>query len=947
MEMNSTHIQKLVDAEPRYRTLFEQFPDGILLIDTKGKIIEFNEAAHRRLGYTREEFAALNLSDINVSWTPQELRESIQRVLQEKEAEFEVQHRTKSGEIRDVQVITHAIELSGRTVLHALWRDITGRRQAEKTLESAILRAIEGKDTIKAVIAAIGCGVSIQDTDYKILFQNQAHKNMVGEHIGEYCYKAYQGRDRVCEGCHVAMAFSDGRVHTKEQSRMTSGGMQYFEITASPLRDPSGRIIGAIEAVWEITGRKRTEKALRESEERFRLVAESAKAIVYDIDVESGTTVITRGLSEILGYAPEEKPSASDWWYGLIHPDDFLTVDRTFKESIAHASDFVLEYRLLHKSGDYITVQDTGKVVRDSSGRVVRIVGGVVDITERRKAEAALSASEKKLRHLYDSMSDGVAMTDREGRIVECNRTFLHMLGYTETEVKRLSSRDITPAKWYAMEESIIESQVFPRGYSDEYEKEYLRKDGTVFPVAVKTWLIRNGEGDPLAMWCLVRDITERKKLEATIRYQAYHDSLTGLPNRALFTDRLNLELAQARRDHTRLAVLFLDIDRFKGVNDSLGHPAGDQLLKEAAHRLKWCVRQSDTIARFGGDEFAILLPSVAHAEDIAVTAEKIIGAILRPFVIEDHELHVTTSIGISIYPEDGEHPEVLLKHADIAMYHAKGQGRNNFQFYNATINIRTLERMILENNLRHTLDHGALTIYYQPQLDLTTRSIVSAEALVRWRHPDLGLLNPVQFVPLAEETGLILSLDEWVLRTACAQNKAWQERGHTPMSVTVNISARQFMQPDFADMVSAILQETGLHPQFLEIEITENIAMRDIERTIPQLHRLTEMGVNFSIDDFGSGYSSLGHLKNLPVHRLKIDKSFIRGLIARYEDRAIVKAVVVMAHNLKMRVVAEGVETEEELSFLRATGCDEAQGFIVSEPLPAEEFEQYIVAAC
>lgn len=556
--------------------------------------------------------------------------------------------------------------------------------------------------------------------------------------------------------------------------------------------------------------------------------------------------------------------------------------------------------------------------------------------------------TERTYRRLLDIVRDGVVMTDLDGNIVECNRAFLDMLGYTAEEVAGLPVRQLTPPSWRATDERAVASAASAGGCSEEFEKEYRRKDGSLVPVSFKVSLVRDAEGVPLGMWHIIRDLIERKNLEQAIRHQAYHDALTDLPNRTLFMDRLNLELSLAKRERRRLAVLFVDLDRFKGINDSLGHPLGDRLLREVAHRLTSCVRESDTVARIGGDEFAILLPSITHAEGAAVIAEKAVESIEKPLLAGRHELHVSASIGISMYPGDGQSAEALLKHADIAMCHAKGQGRNNFQFYNAAMNLRSLERMVLESSLRRTIERGergGLTLYYQPRIDLDTRRVVCAEALVRWNHPELGVLGPLQFISVAEESGLIAPLDEWVLRAACSQAKKWREAGCPPISVAVNVSAHDLLQPRFIDKIGEILGEAGLDPQDLEIEITEDAAMRDIERTAPLLHRLAERGISFTIDDFGVGCSSLGHLKSIPVRRLKIDKSFIRGIIVGRDDRAIVNAVVALAHSLKMRVVAEGVETREQMAFLHMAGCDEAQGFLLGEPLPADKFERCIAA--
>lgn len=438
-------------------------------------------------------------------------------------------------------------------------------------------------------------------------------------------------------------------------------------------------------------------------------------------------------------------------------------------------------------------------------------------------------------------------------------------------------------------------------------------------------------------------ELVKVKQVAETTRHQLYHDTLTGLPNRVLFEDRLTLELAHAQRDKQGLAVMFLDLDHFKLINDTLGHWVGDQLLQDVADRLKNALRGADTVARMGGDEFALLITQVTHAENVVKVVQKIFHALNPPFNFGDHEFHITTSIGITLYPNDGKDTQTLLKNADTALYRAKEQGRNIYQFYTPAMNTKTLERLALENNLRRALERKELIVYYQPRVKINTGQIVGMEALVRWQHPEQGLISPVKFIPLAEETGLIIPLGEWVLQTACAQTKAWQEAGLPPLRVGVNLSARQFQQPNLVERVAQVLKKTGLHPQYLELEITESAAMQNAEYTLLMLYHFKEMGIHISIDDFGTGYSSLSYLKKFPFHTLKLDQSFIRDLTTDPNDAMIAKIIITLAHGLKLEVVAEGVETQEQLDFLKRLQGDEVQGYLFSKPLPAEEFEQLL----
>jgi diguanylate cyclase (GGDEF)-like protein len=461
---------------------------------------------------------------------------------------------------------------------------------------------------------------------------------------------------------------------------------------------------------------------------------------------------------------------------------------------------------------------------------------------------------------------------------------------------------------------------------------------------------LNKGQIDASLLERSIRYAIERKRSEEQIIQMAYFDNLTNLPNRILFQDRLKQALAHCERYQRQLAMLFLDLDNFKRINDTLGHFMGDLLLKEVANRLKSCVRKNDSVgrqnideldrsvARLGGDEFIILLNEINNAHDVAKVAQRVLTALSKPFFVLSQEVFITASIGIIVYPFDGSDIDTLLKNADTAMYHAKSQGRNNYQFYKESMNATALEMFTIENHLRKALDRGEFLLYYQPRMDILTGKIVGMEALLRWRHPDKGIILPAEFIYMAEETGLIVPIGEWVLNTACAQNKAWQTEGLAPIHMSVNLSGQQFKQYDLLKTVDRALYNTRLDPQYLELEITESIIMKNVEMTIAMLQELKGIGIQISMDDFGTGYSSFSNLTRFPLNIIKIDRSFVRYIPENQNDIAIVKAIIAMSKTLKLTIVAEGVETEQQLEFLFEQGCDEMQGFLFSPPIAVED---------
>ncbi|GIV97145.1 MAG: hypothetical protein KatS3mg057_1802 [Herpetosiphonaceae bacterium] len=547
--------------------------------------------------------------------------------------------------------------------------------------------------------------------------------------------------------------------------------------------------------------------------------------------------------------------------------------------------------------------------------------------------------AEARTRLLLESIKDyAIFMLDPLGRIASWSSGAERMHGYRSDEINGQPSSLFYPAD--ALQRGLSEQVLAAAAAEGHYEFEgwLVRKDGSRLWANMIIAALRDPTGELIGFSVVTRDLTERKRTEDMIRYHAYHDVLTGLPNRTLLNDRMAMAMAQARRNNHMAAVLFFDLDRFKLINDTLGHAVGDQLLKGVAERLSGIIRATDTLVRLGGDEFILIASPIQRADDATTVAQKVIDSLSTPFSLRGHELYISTSIGVSIYPRDGEDGETLLKNADAALYRAKDQGRGNYQLYTVDMNAQAFERLAVENALRKALEGeegNELQIYYQPQVDLSSGQIVGVEALLRWQHPYLGLVPPEQFIPVAEEVGLIIPIENWVLLTACTHNKALQDAGLGPLRVAVNLSIRRFRQPGLLEMVRQVLDQTRLAPQHLELEIAESVAMQDVEFTIAMLRELKALAIHISIDDFGTGYSSFNYLKGSLVDSLKIDHSFVRDITGNADSRAIARSIIKLAHSLHMQVIAEGVETNEQFALLRAEGCDKIQGYVFSKPLP------------
>src|SRR5712691_3823828 len=722
--------------------------------------------------------------------------------------------------------------------------------------------------------------------------------------------------------------------------RRKDGSTFPFESTRHVLRSGDAYIIAAISR--DISARIAAEEVLRESEERFQETIELAAIGIAHVDTNGRYLHVNRWLCELLGYTREELLGLTT--KQISHPDDKnVTKESQAQLRAGRINSFKVEKRYLRKDGSAVWVGLTIALKRRPSGEPLYDISVFENISARKQAEEALRASEERFRSLTNLSSDMYWEQDDQFR-------FTSMSGIGSERVNVKTFPMIGKKRW---EQDYInmsadqwaEHIALLEAHKPFRDMELCRLDET----GKKVWISISGEpvfdasGAFKGYRGVGKDISERKQDEEHIHFLANHDALTSLPNRAMFNDVLSLAIQNARRYNRNFAVLFIDLDRFKIINDTLGHEAGDKLLREMGSRLTQTVRSSDVVARLGGDEFVVLVQEVSEAKQVEAVARKILSALVQPMVTQGQECRVTASIGICMFPAEAQDEHVLMKNADIAMYRAKEDGKNNYKFYSEEMNIHSFEWLALETSLRRGLERSEFLLHYQAKLDLRTERITGVEALVRWQHPEMGLVPPAQFIPLAEETGLIVPIGKWVLNTACAQNVAWQREGLPPLHMAVNLSARQFADEDLVKDIAAALESTGLKTELLELALTESMVIQNTERAGRVLAEIKKMGVRLAIDDFGVGYSSLTHLKRFPIDTLKVDRSFIRDLPQDLEDKAITEAIIAMGKSLNLTVVAEGVETLEQQTFLHDHACDEMQGYFFSKPIPGGEFAELL----
>ncbi|MGB8862663.1 MAG: PAS domain S-box protein [Candidatus Sulfotelmatobacter sp.] len=918
----------------QYRSLVASVPDAVWKVDREGSLTFMSPQWENILGYSMAELyqqrASIWINSIHID-DRQRVKQALEALFDDgRPYDVEFRAQRKNGEwfwAHDRAVATH--DQNGIRVATGLLSDITERKKAEESLLRLASIVEFSEDAI------IG-----KTTEGVITSWNRAAEKMYGytktEVLGRNLSFLVTPERREEIRALIERVRAGHSVECFETQRLTKeGSVLDVSLSVSPIRDASGQVTGSSAIARDLTPRKR-------DAEQLRLQAASLEAAANAIvitDYEGKIVWVNRAFTAMTGYSKEE----------VLGKDPRLLKSEEQPESYyAELWSTISSGKIWHselvnrrKDGTTYTEEMTITPIAQNVGQAnwSHFIAIKQDITERKRAEEELYRAHQMLQTVLNTIPQRVFWKDLNCTYVGCNRAFATDAGLNNpAEIIGKSDFELAwsgTADRYRADDKRIMEQGSTKLNFDEPQS---RADGSLLWLRTSKLPLWDREGKVIGVIGTYEDITERKVAEDRVKFLAFYDALTELPNRALLQDRLSKALANARRQKDRVALLFLDLDRFKDTNDSLGHSLGDLLLQNVAERLKRCAREQDTVARLGGDEFLIVLTNVKEIADASVAAERFMQAMTAEFVVQGHSLSINCSVGISMFPEHGTDGEILIKNADAAMYSAKESGRNNFRFFTEDMNAQGVERLTLGNGLRLALDKKELFLVYQPQVDIVSGKIIGLEALLRWQHPTLGLVPPDKFIRIAENCGLIVPIGEWVVRTACRQARKWQDEGLPAVSIAINVSAVQFRQEDFCELIRRVLHETGLAPQYLELELTEGLLLANADVTFSVLQELKAMGLTLAIDDFGTGYSNFNYLRQFRVSKLKIDRSFIRDVAVNPDDAAITTAIISMAKSLNLKVIAEGVEDEAQMSFLRAHQCDEIQGYYFSKPLAVDK---------
>lgn len=989
---NQASFQHVENTERRYQDIFQGVGMALCQLDlsalrawllregiyNQATLDAWLDANAHRHGEIFAQVKVVDANQIALDVTGQDSVKGVERILQREEKirgnsarykvvlavvartprlEFETPLLVPSGKVRHAWVIMRLPE--NAEDYHAVTvslSDISARRRVE-------LSMIERERYWAGVVKAVPDIVFIKDMQrQEFVYSNRSLAQMLGYDESDERVLVADYRDRLLHPDDVELmrvnrnlqqVLADDTVHeTRLRWRHRDGTWRWFSLRVKVLsRLPNGPVRQIIGVIRDVHDQTVATRQVETSEQRYRLLAENISDVIWATDTSFRLDYISPSVTRVLGYRPEEllEKGFSYVVAGIGYTRFVSSVMRELSPRLENPGQAArLRAEGYHRQTTVDCIKADGhkcptevrvSLMWSEEGRFLGLLGIARDITEQRRTENRLRMAAT----VFENTTGAILVTDPAGYVVQVNENFIQITGYSAEQIIDQTPDVLAPhvedKQFYSSVLRLLREQGRWEG-----ELRMQRRNGETFPTWAGITAVHDNEGDLVSYVCFFVDISERKASEARIETLAYYDALTGLPNRTLFQDRIKTALQLAERRNEWVVVLFLDLDRFKPINDTLGHAAGDVMLKEVARRLHDCVRESDTVARMGGDEFTILLPGLGNRDKAMAAAihvaEKILAVLAPAFVLQEREFFISASIGLALYPQDGMEPSALLKNADTAMYHAKSIGKDTFKFYQAEMNARALERVSLESDLRHALQDGLLELHYQPQFDCVSGQLTGAEALLRWQHPERGAISPAVFVPIAEEIGLIGALGDWVIDRAFRQMAAWRDSGHPLPRLSINLSARQFTDGQLASQVGDVLDRYALNPATIELELTESVLLQDVEETMQMLSALKALGVEIAVDDFGTGYSSLNYLKDFPIDTLKIDRSFIQAMRAGSRDTLLAQAIVAMGRSLHLRVIAEGVETREQLALLVGFKCDEAQGFLLGRPMNAADLE-------
>lgn len=936
-------------------TALRAIEERILISDFAGRLQFLNNRAETMFGISTRDARRYRLRELLPSLDPAALNapdSGAERCL-------DTVQLLQDGAPRIFAVTRRALRLDGDAQPSGfVWvmRDITEERQAQRALAererfwSEVLRAVPDTLYVQDIQAGkfvfcndnlgsrLGYSEEERGEDSNAFWRSISHPDEQ-----EYIWRLLALRRSIAEG--------DMR-EAQIRCRHRDGSWRWFSISEQVLsRDEQGRIWRLMGVARDMTASIEHGHSLRKSERRYRMLADSLQDVIFTTDSAAQIDYVSPSVQSVLGYSPEwtmrngldrvvTKPSQAARFYDLMRKVRNASSNPVALAELGqHLDGETLYFDCIAADDREVAIELRITLIWNENNRFDGALCIGRDISKQRQTEKEL----RRAATVFDHSTAAIVVTNPAGRIVQVNAAFQRITGYSSDEMLGQFPMSLGADRQQANQLTFVRDQILVAG---TWEGEFWlkRKDGETYPCWVGITAVRDADNALVSYVCFFSDMSERKASEKRIHRLAYYDSLTQLPNRTLFQDRLHSSLQVAARRGGWVVLMFLDLDRFKPINDSLGHAAGDRMLKDVAMRLASCVDEDDTVARMGGDEFTFLLHPSGDRDEALGRAihvgERVLASLSEPFVLSGREFFVTASIGIALSPQDGNDLSQLMKNADTAMYHAKERGKNNFQFYQAEMNASALERLELESDLRHALEQQQFVLHYQPQFLVDGRTLTGVEALLRWQHPTRGLVPPGVFIPALEELGLVVEVGDWVLGEACRQIAIWHAQGFAVPKVSVNLSARQFTDGLLGQRIAAILESSDIPPNCLELELTESILMQDVEEAMRTLASLKARGPSIAIDDFGTGYSSLNYLKAFPIDVLKIDHSFVDGLPEGEQDGQIARAIIAMAHSLSLSVIAEGVEAQAQLDFLREHGCDEVQGFYLGRPMPASDLQ-------